>query len=123
MDLKEISKLINSKYVHQIRAGNKHDFIDITIIETQGRFFVRQYKFGLKSWRDVFLKDSKGEMKIGEKVFKINGIIPKDLDEIKPKINKAYHKKLPIIYFLMRLTYSVSEHEASTIELIPQDIK
>ena len=123
MNLKEISKLINSKYVHQIRAGNKHDFIDITIIETGGRFFVRQYKFGAKSWRDAFLKDSKGEMKIGDRIIKVDGVIPKDLNKINSKINRAYHKKLPIIYFLMRLTYSVSEHEASTIELIPQDIK
>lgn len=123
MDIKEISKLINSKYVHQIRAGNKHSFIDITIIETGDRFFVRQYKFGEKSWRDAFLKDSIGEMKVGDKVFKIDGVVPKDLDEVNSKINWAYHKKLPIIYFLMRLTYSVSKHEASTIELIPQDIK
>lgn len=123
MDIKEISKLISSKYVHQIRAGDKHDFIDITIIESEGRFFVRQYKFGTKSWRDAFLKDPEGEMKIGDTVIKIDGVIPKDLDEVNPKINWAYHKKLPIIYFLMRLTYSRKKHEASTIELVPQNIK
>lgn len=122
MNIKKISKWINSKYVHQIRAGDKHSFIDITIIEAEGRFFVRQYKFGTKSWRDAFLVDSKGEMKIGDTIIKIDGIIPKDLYEVNPKINWAYHKKLPIIYFLMRLTYSVSKHEASTIELIPQNI-
>lgn len=122
MDIKEISKLVNPKYVHQIRAGDNHRFIDITIIETEGRFFVRQYKFGTKSWRDSFLKDSKGEMKIDEKIFKIDGVVPKDLDEVNPKINGAYHKKLPLVYFLMRLTYSRKKHEASTIELIPQNI-
>ena len=123
MNIKEVSKLINSKYVHQIRAGDKHDFIDITIIEAEGRFFVRQYKFGTKSWRDAFLKDSKGEMRVGNRIIRIDGIVPKDLDEINSKVNWAYHKKLPIIYFLMRLTYSVSKHEASTIELVPQNIK
>lgn len=51
MTITEIAKLINSKWVHQIRAGTKHRFIDITIVETEGRFFVRQYKFGQKSWR------------------------------------------------------------------------
>jgi hypothetical protein len=118
MTKQEISKLVNSKYVHQIRAGEKHGFIDITIIEAQGRFFVRQYKFGAKSWRDAYLKDSQGEMKIGDTVIKIDGVVPNDLDAINPKINWAYHKKLPLVYFLMRLTYSRSKHEASTIELI-----
>ena len=50
MDIKEIAKLINSKWVHQIRAGRTHRFVDISIIETEGRFFVRQYKFGKRSW-------------------------------------------------------------------------
>ena len=123
MDLKEISKLVNSKYVHQIRAGEKHGFIDITIIEAEGRFFVRQYKFGKKSWRDAFLKDSKGEMKLGDKVFKVDGVVPSDLDEINPKLNWAYHKKFfYFFYFLMRLTYSRKKHEASTIELVPKDL-
>lgn len=111
---------LKSKYVHQIRAGKKHRFIDITIIEAEGRFFVRQYKFAKKSWYHAFLKDSEGEMKIGETIVPIDGVVPHDLDKINPKINWAYHKKLPLIYFLMRLTYSRAKHEASTIELIPR---
>ena len=122
MELKEISKLINSKYVHQIRAGFKHRFIDITIVEVDGRFFVRQYKFGKKSWYHAFMNDSKGEIKIGDTVILINGKVPDDLDEINKRVNWAYHKKFPIVYLLMRLTYDRKKHEASTLELIPSEL-
>ena len=116
----KISKLIRSKRLHQIRAGNKHRFIDITIVEAGGRFFVRQYKFGKKSWYHAFLKDSHGEIKIGDTIVPVDGKVPNDLDEINPKVNWAYHKKLPVIYFLMKLTYDTKKHEASTLELLPK---
>lgn len=123
MTKEEISKLVNSKYVHQIRAGEKHRFVDITIVEAEGRFFVRQYKFKKKSWYHAFLKDSNGAIKIGETVIPIDGVVPKDLDEINPKLNRAYHKKFfYIFYFLMRLTYDRQKHEASTLELIPKEV-
>lgn len=38
MTFEELEKLIQSKKVHQIRCGN-HEFIDITIVATKGRFF------------------------------------------------------------------------------------
>lgn len=120
MTLQELVKLVKSKSVHQIRAGDKHRFIDITIISTDNRFFVRQYKFGTKNWRDAFLKEGSGAMKIGDKVVKVNAKIPDDLDTINPKITRTTHKKLPLIYFLMRLTFDTKKHAASTIELIPQ---
>ena len=120
--LEKVSKLVNASYVHKIRCGDKHRFIDITIIEAEGRFFVRQYKFGKKSWYHAFLQNPKGEIKFGDEVFKIAAKIPTDLNEINPKINMAYHKKLPVIYFLMRLTYDRKKHESSTLELLPQDV-
>ena len=57
-------------------------------------------------------------MKIGDTVIPIDGKVPDDLDEVNPKINWAFHKKLPFIYFLMRLTFNTKKHEASTLELI-----
>ncbi|OEK04624.1 hypothetical protein [Roseivirga misakiensis] len=119
MTIQEIAKEVNKRWVHQIRCGD-HRFIDITIVETEGRFFVRQYKFGKRSWYHAFLDSSDGAMKAGEMVVPINGVVPKDLDEINRKVNKAYFKKLNIIYPLMRLTYNRKKHEASTLELIPK---
>ncbi len=43
MTLEELARLVDTKRVHQIRCGD-HRFIDITIVQTEGRFFVRQYK-------------------------------------------------------------------------------
>ena len=119
MTLQEITKEVNKRKVHQVRCGN-HRFIDITIVETEGRFFVRQYKFGRRSWYHAFLENQGGAMKMGDRVVPIDGVVPADLDEINPKVNKAYFRKLNIIYPLMRLTYSRKKHEASTLELIPK---
>jgi len=120
MNIKELSKLINSKWVHQIRAGKHHRFVDISIVEADGRFFVRQYKFGKCSWYDAFLKNPDGAIKIKDTIIPIDGIVPEDLDEINPKVNNAYFKKMNIIYWLMRLTYDRKKHESSTLELIPK---
>jgi hypothetical protein len=120
MTIQEITKLVDSRWVHQIRAGQKHRFVDITIVATEGRFFVRQYKFGKRSWYHAFLKNSDGAIKIGDTIIPIDGVVPADLDEVNPKVNKAYFKKMNIVYPLMRLTYDRKKHEASTLELIPK---
>lgn len=118
MTLTELEQLVQKKKVHQIKCGD-HRFIDITIVATEGRFFVRQYKFGKKSWRDAFLVNSSGQMKIGTTIIEINGVVPSDLETVNPKVNKAYRKLLGLIYPAMRLTYDIKKHEASTLELIP----
>ncbi len=119
MTIPEIAKEVNKRKVHQIRCGD-HRFIDITIVETEGRFFVRQYKFGKKSWYHAFLENAEGAMKVGDMFVPIDGVVPGDLEEVNRKVNKAYFRKLSIIYPLMRLTYDRKKHEASTLELIPK---
>ncbi len=56
-------------------------------------------------------------MKLGDTVVPIVGKVPEDLESINPKVNKAYFKKMNILYPLMRLTYDRKKHEASTLEL------
>lgn len=119
MTIKDLEKLVQSKKVSQIRCGD-HRFIDITIVATEGRFFVRQYKFGKRSWYDAFLEHPEGAMKVGDVIVDIDGVVPKDLDEVNPKVNKAYKKLLGLMYPAMRLTYDTKKHEASTLELIPK---
>ena len=119
MTIQELEKLVKRQKVHQIRCGD-HRFIDITIVATEGRFFVRQYKFGKKSWYDAFLEHPKGQMKIGDIIIDIDGVKPSDLEAVNRKVNKAYKKLLGLIYPAMRLTYDTKKHEASTLELIPQ---
>ena len=122
MTIQELEKLVQAKKVHQIRAGRTHRFIDITIVATEGRFFVRQYKFGTKSWYHVFLENPDGQMKIGDTIVDIDGVVPSDLNKMNPKVNKAYRKLLGLTYPAMRLTFDTKQHEASTLELIPKNI-
>ena len=121
MTIQELEKMVQSKKVHQIRCGD-HRFIDITIVATEGRFFVRQYKFGKKSWYHAFLANSDGQMKIGDTIIDIDGVKPADLDKVNPKVNKAFRKLLGLIYPAMRLTFDTKKHEASTLELITKNI-
>lgn len=119
-NLNEIKQLVNALRVHQIRSGTRHRFVDISIIETQGRFFVRQYKFGKNSWYDAFMSCPNGEMKCGDIIIPIKGIVPKDLAQINQSVTRAFWKKYHIIYGLMKLGFNTKKHEASTLELIPQ---
>ena len=43
-------------------------------------------------------------MKIGDIIIDIDGVKPANLDEVNPKVNKAYRKLLGLIYPAMRLT-------------------
>lgn len=118
-----LAKLINAQRVHQIRSGTKHRFIDISIVETGGRFFVRQYKFGERSWYHAFLKTPHGEIKCGDKIFAIEGRVPEDLDTINTSVTRAFWKKYHILYWVMRMGFDTSMHEASTLELVPKFTK
>ena len=122
MTIQELERLVQGQKVHQIRAGRTHRFIDITIVATEERFFVRQYKFGKKSWYDAFLANPDGQMKIGNTVIDIDGVKPVDIDKVNPKVNKAFRKLLGLIYPSMRLTFDTKRHESSTLELIPKNI-
>ena len=119
MTSEDLRKHIRSNLVHQIRAGDKHRFVDISIVETDGRFFVRQYKFGKRSWYHAFLSDPAGAIKCGEIIVPIEGRVPEDLEEINPKVTRAFWRKYHVIYFVMRLGYDTEKHAASTLELIP----
>ncbi len=128
MTLEELVEQVNARRVHQIRCGD-HRFIDITIVETEGRFFVRQYKFGKRSWYDAFVENPSadgapnGAMRVGEAEVPVIGQVPTDLEEVNPKVNRAFFKLLWVLYPLMRLTFNRKKHEASTLELIPQDLE
>lgn len=117
--IQEISKLINAYRVHQIRSGTTHRFVDISIVEVEGRFFVRQYKFGKNSWYNAFLQTPKGEIKCGSTIINVEGSIPSDLNQINKKVTRSFWKKYNIIYGVMKLGFNVKKHEASTLELVP----
>ena len=115
----DLVKLINAYNVHQIRAGYKHRFVDISIVEVDGRFFIRQYKFAKKNWYDAFIDNPMGAIKLGDSLIPIRAEIPEDMIEINRKVTKAFWKKYKLVYGLMKLGFNTKKHEASTLELIP----
>ncbi|MBO9489089.1 DUF2255 family protein [Endozoicomonas sp. G2_1] len=117
--IEQVSALINAYQVHQIRAGKNHRFVDISIVEVDGRFFVRQYKFGENSWYHAFIKTPLGQIKCGDTTIDIKGQVPSDLSTINAMVTKSFWKKYSIIYGIMKLGFNTKKHEASTLELIP----
>lgn len=118
MNIEDIKKIINKEKVHKIRSWTKHNFIDISIIELEWRFFIRPYKFWKNWWYNAFIKNPNWEIQVWNLVFKITWIPPSDLDDLNKKLNWAYRKKLPIIYDIMRLWFDSKKHEKLTLELI-----
>ena len=55
-------------------------------------------------------------------IIDIDGVVPANIDEVNPKVNKAFRKLLGLVYPAMRLTYDTKKHEASTLELITKNI-
>jgi len=122
--LSQLIQAVSGQKVHQIRCGD-HRFIDITIVQMEGRFFVRQYKFNKRSWYDAFINnpsldgEPNGAMKVGNLEVLVNGKAPEDLPMVTARVNKAYRKLLGLIYPVIRLTFDRKKHEATTLELIP----
>ena len=115
MNKEELLKLVDEREYHQLRAGETHRFIDISIVVAEGRMFCRQYSFSKRSWYHAFQKDSNGAIKCGDVVIKTKGVIPADLEAINPKVNEAYLKKYGDLASMML----GPQYMASTMELIP----
>ncbi|PWJ44372.1 DUF2255 family protein [Sediminitomix flava] len=118
----EILKLVDETKTPQIRAGETHSFNDIWMVVVDGRIFCRQYSFSERSWYSSFLSDSKGAIKCDDKIIEVNGIIPKDLDEINEEVNKAYIEKYDNrLNHYPQIAHQMTgeKYMAKTMELIP----
>lgn len=111
----DVIDLVESVHYHKIRAGETHRFIDISIVVAEGRLFCRQYFFSKQSWYHAFQEDPNGTIKCGDKVIKVHGVIPEDLNTINEKVNQAYLDK----YGKAANKIVQEEHMDRTMELIP----
>ena len=118
----DILKLVDSTENPLIKAGEKHRFNYIWIVVVDGRMFCRQYDLSEKSWYATFLQNPKGYVKCNDTIIKVNGIIPKDLDDINDRINNSYLEK-HAKRFTKQSNYAYEIIETSrmekTMELIP----
>ena len=123
MTKRDILELVDETEMPQIRAGETHRFNDIWIVMVEGRLFCRQYDFAERSWYQAFRRDPRGAIKCGDKVIRVRGVVPDDLDDLNPRINEAYLEK----YAKRFTTYPRYAREMTgprfmqrTLELVPE---
>lgn len=85
-----LARLVNKTFHHEIRAGYDHRFIRLMFVTVGDRVFCRQYQFSQRSWRDVFLMNPAGQLRLDNTVANINAQTPADRDQIMPAVDRAY---------------------------------
>ena len=87
-------KYIQSNNLIGIKAGTDRDtFLEIWMVTVGDRIFARSWGFAERSWFNTFLQNPNGEIKCGDKIFKIKAEIPVTEDGLMAKINAAYLSK------------------------------
>jgi hypothetical protein len=85
---------IKSHNLIGLKAGAEREtFLEIWMVVVNNRVFARSWGFAEKSWYNTFLSDNKGHLKCGETIYKIEAVIPKDLNQLTEQINTAYLNK------------------------------
>lgn len=114
----ELARLVEKTFHHEIRAGYEHRFIRLMFVTVGDRVFCRQYQFGARSWRDVFLSNPEGQVRLDGTVANINAHDPKDYDQIIPAVDQAYADALRRIGAGFLLSGSIEPRaQRSTMEI------
>ncbi|GAA4440337.1 hypothetical protein GCM10023188_37460 [Pontibacter saemangeumensis] len=112
---------INTHNLIGIKAGKERDtFLNIWMVTCEDRIFARSWGLAERSWYNTFRKDEAGELKCGDQVYKIKGVVPADLERMNAKINQAYLAKYDAganAFYAHGITKP--EHTAKTMEFIP----
>ncbi|HMR43303.1 MAG TPA: DUF2255 family protein [Saprospiraceae bacterium] len=73
-----------------IKAGSRRDsFLDIWMVNVEGRIFARSWGKSEKSWFTALLQEKTGQIKYGDRIINIEGIPCKDA-ALNAKIDQAY---------------------------------
>ena len=87
-------KYIQTNNLIGIKAGtDRETFLEIWMVTVGDRIFARSWGFAERSWFNTFLQNPNGEIKCGDKIFKIKAEIPVTEDGLTVKINAAYLSK------------------------------
>lgn len=114
----ELARLVEKTFHHEIRAGFEHRLIRLMFVTVDDRVFCRQYQFGARSWRDVFLSNPEGQVRLDDTAATITAHEPKDYHQIIPAVDQAYVDALRKIGAGFLLTGSVEPRaQESTMEI------
>lgn len=118
----ELARLVERTFHHEIRAGYEHHFIRLMFVTVGDRIFCRQYQFGENSWRDVFLKDSRGQVRLDNTVANIDAKEPIDYEAIIPEVDRAYRRNLKKIGASFMISGALEPRaQSSTMEAFLSD--
>lgn len=114
----DLARLVENTFHHEIRAGYEHRFIRLMFVTVEDRVFCRQYQFSQRSWRDVFLSNPEGQVRLDDTLANINAQEPEDYDQIIPAVDHAYDDALRKIGARFLLAGSIEPRsQKSTMEI------
>lgn len=91
---KDFYEYLKNETLTGIKGGTEHEqFLDIWMVEVNGRVFARSWNQSQRSWFTAFLETEIGQIKYGENVLNVTGKKVDAEDLIHQKINEAYLKK------------------------------
>jgi len=87
----EFYNYLESHPLIQIKGGTERDsFLNIWMVEVEGRIFARSWNKSAKSWFTEFQKTGVGEIKYGNDIMKVIGKKLEKQDSLNKLIDQAY---------------------------------
>lgn len=94
MNKNKVLEYIKTHNLIGIKAGaERPEFLEIWMVVVQNRVFARSWGLAEKSWYNTFLKNPIGQIKCGNVIYKVQAVIPEDLNQLTDEINQAYLTK------------------------------
>ena len=91
---KDFYDFLNENTLVEIKGGTQRDrFLQIWMVEVDGRVFARSWNKSEQSWFTAFQKEGVGQIKFGESVIDVTGKKLSSGSELTDLINAAYLSK------------------------------
>ncbi|MDR4954229.1 DUF2255 family protein [Chryseobacterium sp. ES2] len=103
-----------------IKAGHQRpEFLEIWMVVVQNRIFARSWGLAERSWYNIFLENSAGEIQCGETIYHVKALVPEDINDLTEEINQAYLTKYNSDHNIPYSQGIIQEkHVAKTMEFI-----
>lgn len=117
----EFLESVNTHSLTGVRAGGpERDFLEIWVVQVEGRLFARSWGLARRSWYTACLEGVEGELQSGGRCIAVRGIVPEDLDRMTAAISAEYLRRYNqgdnAVY---AQGIAGPEHVARTLEFVP----
>ncbi len=91
---KELYEYLSTHTLIEVKGGKvRETFLEIWMVEVDGRLFSRSWNKSEKSWFTEFEKTGVGQIKFGDQIIDVSGRKVSSMDSIHVHINEAYLAK------------------------------